>query len=108
MSLKPLKLHRLDAQDTEPSTVKDVRTVQANADEWTRQVSTREIVDGTLLVGVEVESGSNRILHRLGREPDGFLVVWADGAVTLTPSSKDDEALNLDASAGAVVSLWVF
>lgn len=78
-----------------------------------RRLLPRFLRDGNL-VTVAVVAGTNRILHKLGRVPNGFVLLNAVGGapieypVTLTTSTNTASELYLDFGSEATVTLWVW
>lgn len=75
-------------------------------------LSRTEIMQGQLVVDVDIATTSTQVAHRLGRIPKGFLVVdltadsriYRDTAVTTERTTY----LYLKATTATTVSLWVF
>ncbi len=66
-------------------------------------------VNGTLLSGVNVVSGSNVINHKLGRTPQGWIITDISNAATIYRSAAFNSlTLTLTSNATATLSLWVF
>jgi len=72
----------------------------------------KPIIDGQLLDGVTIESGSSStpVAHKLGRMPRGFIIVSGIPDVVIERASRDDRFLYLQAAGSTVtgVSIWVF
>jgi len=70
------------------------------------------IVNGTLLSGIVVASGSNTINHGLGRALIGWIIVRNNASVTFydtqVSNTSPDRTLLLTASGAATISLYVF
>jgi hypothetical protein len=65
--------------------------------------------NGVLLQEVELSTGTNKINHKLGRKPQGWVVVDQNAAATVYRSAPFNAlTLTLTASAGVTVSLHVF
>jgi hypothetical protein len=65
--------------------------------------------NGVLLQEVELSTGTNKINHKLGRKPQGWVVVDRNTAATVYRSAPFNAlTLTLTASAGVTVSLHVF
>ncbi len=70
------------------------------------------LVNGQVLSGIKVVSGSNTINHGLGRDLQGYLVVMNNASVTFYDSQSTNQmpqlTLVLVASGAATISLYVF
>lgn len=90
--------------------LKDVERLQDTIENVVNGLSASPIVSGQLLKDIEVTTSAKRIEHKLGRAPLGFIVVKinANSVVFEQPETRPDLFLNLEASAAAKVSLWVF
>lgn len=64
---------------------------------------------GTLLKNISIVTGVNNIAHKLGRSPQGWVVVDQTAAITLFRSQPfNSTTLTLTASGPATIALWVF
>lgn len=64
---------------------------------------------GLILTGITLESGDNIINHKLGRVPQGWVVVDTTAAISPYRSQPlNATTLTLNVGATATVSLWVF
>lgn len=67
------------------------------------------LVDGLLLNGLDITSGTTVINHRLGRKMQGWFVVDTDAGTDIYRSAPfNDKTLTLTSGTACVVSLWVF
>lgn len=70
------------------------------------------LVQGVLLSGIPVVTGTNVINHKLGRKLQGYVVVLNSAAVTFYDSQAINQhpslTLILNASGAATISLYVF
>lgn len=74
-----------------------------------REITTVEMLNGTLLIAVPlIAAGTTRIVHKLGREPQGWVVCGRNANAQVWEASKSKDALNLNCSANVTVTLWVF
>jgi hypothetical protein len=76
-------------------------------------ITSLPILDGTLLEGVAVVSGSNSINHKLNRKIRGYIVVSKSANIThydniASDPSNLDTTLTLTCSGTATLKLWVF
>lgn len=70
-----------------------------------------EIVRGILLEDVSLSSGANVINHRLGAKVRGWVVIRKNANEDVWEPAKldnSDKQIQLDASGGVIVTLWVF
>jgi hypothetical protein len=72
------------------------------------QLNKKPIIDGILLEGLTITSGSSTIEHKLGRIPRGYLVVASTAAVNVYNGSMTQYLIPLVSDADATISLWVF
>jgi len=79
---------------------------------WAQQLNpvlTNPLVQGSLLSGIPITTGSNVINHKLGRQMQGWMVVDTTAAVTLYRSAPfNSSTLTLVASGTSTIALWVF
>ena len=66
------------------------------------------IVDGILLTGIVLATGSNQFAHNLARQPIGWMVADLNAAATIYRTAWTDKTLSLTASAPVTLNLWVF
>lgn len=63
----------------------------------------------SILNNIELQVGNNRIAHKLGRKPQGWLILDINAAATIYRSQHfDDLFLTLNSNAIATISLGVF
>lgn len=82
--------------------------VQNNVEIFAQQFYRNSLIDGLLIEGVTVTTGTASVAHKLGRTPVGFIVVDKNANADIWTVSKNNTFLTLDASATVTVSLWVF
>ena len=88
---------------------KDAERAVANVVTSLSRVYKSDIIDGTLVAGIVLESGSNEISHKLGRQPIGWAVVDVQGvAPALYRNSWNSRIIDIESDAAATISLWVF
>lgn len=77
-----------------------------------RPILASSIGNGVLLTNIELASGANEVEHKLGREPQGYLVVQKDANESVWDSQSTNTRkriiLSLNTSGACTVSLWVF
>lgn len=67
------------------------------------------VCTGILLKNIALASGANTINHKLGRTPQGWLIIDRDGTATIYRSQPlNNLTLTLTSSASINVSLYVF
>jgi hypothetical protein len=81
--------------------------------ELERFVDNCPFIDGSLVEDIAMTTASREVVHRLGREPKGFLVlkVTPDAAVGFSASQgtvDPKKIVKLEASATATVTFWFF
>ena len=63
----------------------------------------------SILNNIELQVGNNRIAHKLGKKPQGWLILDINAAATIYRSQPfDDLFLTLNSNAIATISLGVF
>lgn len=89
---------------------KDLAKVQDNLEEFVKPIVSSEIIDGLLLKNVVLQSGENKVEHKLGREPIGWMIVnkSATADVWSSASQLSKSILVLNSSATVTLTLWVF
>lgn len=92
-----------------PTADKDLEKVQENTRQFAVQLVGVPLLDGVLLRDVSLVVGSgNKIIHKMGRVPIGYIVVDSSAATDICTSSKSTSHLTLNSSAAATVTIWVF
>lgn len=87
----------------------DSNQIQANVEEAFNQINTKAIVDGVLLKDIILTTGIiNKISHKLGRKPLGYIIVRRNANSTIYDNSVDNKTINLNCTANVTVSIWVF
>lgn len=86
---------------------------QSNVDTFTRQVGSKEIVDGQILKNIKLIAGStNEIPHKLGRELLGWFIIRLRSNSIIWDSQdthlRKNVSLVLNCSADTTIDLWVF
>jgi hypothetical protein len=70
------------------------------------------LVQGQLLTGIPLVTGSNVINHKLGRKLQGWIIVGVNAVANIYDSQASNQTpqltLNLTSDAVATVNLWVF
>lgn len=100
------KFQRIHTDDYE------LKTVQGNVGKTLDLLTTGPLSGGLLLTGVALASGDTNVEHRLGREPQGYLVVKRSGAADIydkeVAKNLKSTLLKLNSSAAITVSLYIF
>ena len=86
--------------------------VQKNVEQALTPLLQSLVLDGVFLQNVQLSSGVNNVAHQLGRRLNGWIIVrkranaqiWDEQDSNATPT----RTLRLQASADAIVDLWVF
>lgn len=87
---------------------KETTQLQDNVGLVLNQIAKKALIDGVQLKDVALESGSNRINHKLGRQPEGWVIVDRNGTATVYRTAWDANTLTFTSSAAVTISLWVF
>jgi hypothetical protein len=66
------------------------------------------LLDGTLLVGLEVDTAEIRFPHTLQRPLQGFFVVDRDQDIRVWKTASDSLTMTLQANVAGTISLWIF
>lgn len=85
----------------------DLQRVQENVQAALEPVISSPIVDG-LLISAQLESGSNKVAHKLGRKPQGYIVVTKSANIDVWGSVMSPSILTLEASGNVTLTLWIF
>jgi hypothetical protein len=87
-----------------------LHTVQENASLVFDSLTASPLMDESILKDIDVVSGSNKIDHKLGRVPVGWIMIGTDAAVDLyeEDSTLPNKILVLNASGTATIKLLVF
>lgn len=68
-----------------------------------------KLVNGIMLPNITLAAGANTINHKLQRNPQGWLIVDNNAAVTIYRSQPFNQTtLTLTSSGTAIVSIWVY
>lgn len=74
-----------------------------------RNLITKQIIDGQLLVKIPLVAGSvNNVPHKVGRVLNGYIIVGSSADSRFWDSGSTDFFLKLNCSTNTTVSLWVF
>lgn len=100
MKLKPfLKLKIME---------RTVDQFQSNVEKFLRQLTPNIFLKGVLIEDVSVTTAATTINHKLGKQPQGWLILDQDTNATVWRTSWDSESITLDTSANCTITLWVF
>lgn len=90
----------------------DTAKLQERLQEFFAPFLSSAIIEGRLLVGVQLSGGSTLVEHKLGRKPLGYIVVGKSGNVgvwgTVSGASLPSRHLQLEAAGSVQVDLWIF
>ena len=86
----------------------DLNKAQDNINNTFAPLLKLPLLDGRLIQNVPLVIGNNRIEHKLGRQPLGWLIVDQTTASIIYRASWDKVSLTLNSSAVCTISLWVF
>jgi hypothetical protein len=103
------KLRDLKKLDSE---LQEVVKLQEYVGRCISAIISSQVLDGTLLQNVSLKSGLNEVAHKLGRKPQGWIIVRKRANANIwdeqDSNSKSKLTLRLQASAAVKVDLWVF
>lgn len=90
----------------------DIRKLSDNLIEFLVPVQKNNLLDGLLLKSIALASGTTSVEHKLGRAPEGWIVVRNRAQSTIwdtqDANSMPEKTLILHSSAATTVDLWVF
>lgn len=82
---------------------------QDSVGEVVNQLNQNPILNGVLLTGVNVGITLTNVNHKLGRKPQGYIVVKQSAYSIIWSGEFTDEVIPLVASPNAItINLWVF
>lgn len=88
-----------------------MNTIQDNVETALRPLLTNPLLDGTLIEGVSIVTGTPKTIeHGLGRAARGWFVIspQAEASVWETSSALPTKTLILNSSANIDLKLWVY
>ncbi len=86
-----------------------IRQIQDNIEQAINPVLDKAILDGVYLKSITLSTGSvDKINHKLGRTPLGYIVVKRNANSVIYDSAMDSKTISLNCSANVTISLWVF
>jgi Tfp pilus assembly protein FimT len=84
-------------------------TLQTNIEQAVTPAIKSQLLDGRLITAQNLVSGDNKVQHKLGRVPQGYIIVKrTSGATVYDTSETDSNFLILNSSGTLTVSIWVF
>lgn len=91
----------------------DVQELQSALQPFVQDVRSRQVVDGRIVSGIVLVTGQpNIVVHKLDREPVGYMVIRASAAANVYDAQASNitpaQTLDLRTSANVTVSIWVF
>lgn len=90
------------------TTDRELTQVQDNVSNSFGPLLKLPIVDGVLLTGIHLVTGSNQFAHTLDRQPRGWCISDVTGAATVYRTDWSDKTIKLTSSADVTIGLWVF
>lgn len=85
---------------------------QENVELSLKQINSKKIINGVLIQGVKLKSGSNEIPHTLNRNLLGYVVCRQRGQAQIWDSQDSNKrkgiSLILNSTADVTVDLWCF
>lgn len=90
-----------------------INKLQENVDEFLLPITNSAIIDGILLTGVVLTTGTtNQVEHKLQRPPLGWIIVRQRANASIWDSQDSNNLkgrlLFLECSANVTVDIWVF
>lgn len=86
-----------------------VKQLQENIEQAINPVLTKEIINGILIKDIVLTTGSvDKVNHKLGRNPIGYIVVKRNANSVIWESAMDSRTISLNCSANVTVTLWIF
>lgn len=86
----------------------ELNKVQQNLQNALNPILKSAIVAGLQIDNVALSTSPTDVDHKLGRLPQGWLLVDRSSDATVWATAKNKSVLTLTASAATVVSLWVY
>lgn len=80
----------------------DVKKLQENLVKFMNETSQKLYIED-----YEVKSGTNKIAHKNGQTPRGYVIIKMNSALTIYCEKIDKDFLYLNSSAGGIISLEV-
>lgn len=92
------------------SSTPELDRVQDNIQQYTTQLDTNPLLGGVLIKDVALSTTEVKVEHKLGREPQGWLIVKKNAAQDIYESSSflPKRYLSLTAAGTVTASIWVF
>lgn len=82
--------------------------LQLNLKKYFSQFNDLIFLNGLLLQNVSISTSGSQVEHKLGRVPQGWIVMDKTAQGDVWRDSWDDKVIRLDASANTTINLWVF
>jgi hypothetical protein len=86
---------------------RELQLIQSNVEKAISGAISSPLLNG-LLKTADLVSGLTSIEHKLGRVPQGYIIIDKNNAANVYTASKDDKFLNLNSSAACKIGLWIF
>ena len=92
----------------------DLQGLQFGLKSFLQQIESCPLLDGRLLENLSFSASSNTVEHKLGRQPQGWIVVnlkqgvGAAATARLNLTAWDAKRIKITSDQAAIVSLWVF
>lgn len=85
----------------------EMNRVQDNVEIALEPLIISPIIDG-VLISASLVAGVNTVNHKLGRKPQGWILVAPQANESVWQLAADKNVLTLEASGNITTSLWVF
>jgi hypothetical protein len=92
---------------TFPQVDPDLTRLQENIRQVLSPITSNMLLDGKI-DSYKVVSGSNSITHKLGRKPNGYILVGKSGYGDFYHTSMNEDYLVLQANAAITLTLYIF
>lgn len=90
------------------TTLKELDQLQTRWKQVLDPISDNTLLKGRQVRDVALQTGVNVIDHRLGRQPQGWLIIDLNANATVYRSGWSDLTITLTASGPCTVSLYIF
>jgi hypothetical protein len=101
-SLKILPLERTQLSETSQARLQD------NITNFTIQFLDCPLLKGRMIESVALTTSAQKIEHKLGVTPVGYLITSQSANSVIYSTAKDQNFLTLQASTNVIVNIWVF
>lgn len=86
----------------------DVNRLQSQIEQVINPVLRTTLINGVLIKDVAITTAGATIEHKLGRQPQGWMITDKQGNTDIWRTAWSEKFLTLDASGSTTFSVWVF